>query len=176
MESDADILGKIGDLIRIGLVLSVDLSAGLAVVQIGDITSPPCPWLELAGQFRTWMPPSEGEQVLLLCPEGDIAGGVILRGLFSSSFPPPASDSDHHFEGPDGLTIKLTGNGVEIVAPGNVQITGDVKVAGKITATDIITSDIDVIALVGTPAEVSLVRHMHAAAPTGNAPAANGAP
>lgn len=170
MEDEDDIAGKIGDLIRLGLIVSVDLAEGLAVVQCGEVMSPPCPWMELAGEFRSWRPPSTGEQVLLVCPEGDIAAGVIMRGLFSTAFPAPASDPNHHFHGPDGLTIKLTGDGIEITAPGDVAITGDVKVTGMITATDIITSDIDVIARPGGPREVSLVRHLHASAPTGNAP------
>ncbi|MFA7597667.1 MAG: phage baseplate assembly protein V [Novosphingobium sp.] len=170
MEDEDDLAGKIGDLIRLGLVLSVDLGEGLAVVQCGDVESPPCPWIELAGQFRSWRPPSVGEQVLLVCPEGDIAAGVIVRGLFSDSFPAPAADENHHFHGPDGLTIKLTGDGIEIAAPGDVKITGDVKVTGKITATNIITSDVDVIARPGTARAVSLVRHMHSSAPNDNAP------
>lgn len=170
MEDEEDLAAKIGDMIRLGLITSVDLGAGLAVVQAGDVVSPPCPWTELAGQFRSWRPPSVGEQVLLICPESDIAAGIIIRGLFSDSFSAPASDENHHFHGPDGLTIKLTGSGIEIQAPGDVKITGDVNVTGKITATDIITSDIDVIAKPGTLHEVSLVRHMHASAPNQNIP------
>lgn len=130
MEDEDDIPGKIGDVIRLGLVASVDLGAGLAVVTCGEIDSPPCPWVELAGSFRSWRPPSEGEQVLLVCPEGDIAGGIVLRGLFSNSFPAPASDEDHQLFGPDGLVIKLTGDGIEITAPGDVIVHGDVIADG----------------------------------------------
>lgn len=143
MEDEEDIPGKIGDMIRLGRIASIDLASGLAVVHCGDIESPPCPWTELAGAFRTWCPPSEGEQVLLVCPEGDIAGGVILRGLFSGSFPAPASDADPQLHGPDGLIVKLTGDGIEITAPGNVRIDGDLTVTGTITGeTDVIAAGI----------------------------------
>lgn len=143
MEDEEDIPGKIGDVIRLGRVASVDLAAGLAVVRCGEIESPPCPWTELAGAFRTWCPPTEGEQVLLVCPEGDIGGGVILRGLFSTSFPAPASDDARQLHGPDGLIVKLTGDGIEITAPGKVRIDGDLTVTGTITGeTDVIAAGI----------------------------------
>lgn len=145
MEDD-DINGLIGDLIRIGTVQSVDLAAGLAVVEAGDVVTPPLPWTELAGSFRTWSPPSKGEQVILLCPEGDIEGGVILRGLFSDQFTAPADDADHHIHGADGLIITLTADGLAINAPGdvtvdgNVTITGDLGVVGNVMATEDVTA------------------------------------
>jgi len=162
MEDEDDTHGKIGDLLRLGLVSSVDLSSGTAEVQCGEITSPACPWVELAGNFRTWRPPTVGEQVLLLCPEGDIAGGIILRGLLSTSFPAPASDENHHLIGADGLTIKLTSEGIVIEAPGDVEITGDVKITGNLSVdgdadiTGTATADQDVVG-----GGISLKSHKH---------------
>ncbi|OCC25321.1 hypothetical protein MB02_01210 [Croceicoccus estronivorus] len=130
MEDEDDIPGKIGDVLRLGLIASVDLAQATAVVRCGDIDSPPCPWFELAGQYRSWSPPGEGEQVLLVCPEGDIAHGIVLRGLNSNSFPAPASGQDHELHGPAGLVIRLTGDGIEITAPGNVIVQGDVIADG----------------------------------------------
>lgn len=137
MEDEDDIPGKIGDVIRIGKVASVDLAAGHAVVTSGDIETPPSPWLEYSGNFTTWTPPCEGEQVLLICPEGDIAGAIVVRGLFSDANPAKASDDNHYLHGKDGLIIKLTGAGIEIEAPGKVKITGDVAITGNLTATTI---------------------------------------
>lgn len=134
MQDEDDIPGLIGDLIRIGIIDAVDLDGATATVRAGDVLSPPLPWMEWAGAFRSWAPPTAGEQVLLLCPEGDIAGGVILRGLFSNSFPAPGSGANPEIHGPAGLVITLTGDGVEITAPGGVTITGDVDVTGTITA------------------------------------------
>jgi phage baseplate assembly protein V len=52
---------------------------------------PPIRWIERrAGRTRTWSPPSQGEQVVLLCPGGEIGAAVALRGLFSSACPAPA--------------------------------------------------------------------------------------
>lgn len=146
MEDEDDIPGKIGDLLRLGRIASVDLVAGLAEVECGEVLSPPVPWTELAGAFRTWTPPSEGEQVLLICPEADIAGAFILRGLLSNSFPAPASDENHHLHGADGLTIKLTPDGIVIEAPGAITITGDVSITGNLAVDGdaSVTGDADV--------------------------------
>lgn len=157
MESgEDDIPGLIGDLIRFGMIETVDLDAGTATVMAGDVLSPPLPWTECAGAFRTWLPPSAGEQVMLLCPEGDIAGGVILRGLYSNSFARLGTDANPRIDGPDGLTIILTGDGIQITAPGGITIEGDVDIAGTLTASE------DVIG-----GGISLKSHKHGGVQTG---------
>lgn len=135
MDED-DLPGLLGDLLRFGTVATVDLAAATATVACGDVVSPPLHWLQWAGEFRLWSPPSAGEQVLLICPEGDIAGGVILRGLNSAAFPAPGSDANPQLHGKDGLIITLTGDGLQITAPGGVTIDGDVNVTGTITASE----------------------------------------
>jgi phage baseplate assembly protein gpV len=139
MQDADDIPGLIGDLLRLGTIASVDLAAATATVNSGDVVTPALPWTEMAGAFRSWSPPSVGEQVLLLCPEGDVAGALILRGLYSTAFPAPGTDANPQIHGPDGLVITFTPNGLTIVAPGGVAITGDVTVTGTLTAsTDVI--------------------------------------
>jgi len=133
---ETDTQGLIGDLLRIGTIASVDLADATATVQAGDVASPPLPWMEWAGAFRTWSPPSVGEQVLLICPEGDIAAAVILRGLYSDARPAPASDENPSLHGPGGLVITLTPDGLQITAPGGLSIEGDVSITGTLTASD----------------------------------------
>ena len=185
MRPSDDTSGLIGDLIRIGVIASVDLQDGKAVVRMGEVISPPLPWLELAGQFRTWCPPSENEQVLVLCMEADVAHGVILRGLFSSAFPQPASGLKIHLSTPDGTVIAYDAENhalkidvagaiavtatqgltidADVTITGKVNITGDVAITGEATATvDVKASDI------------SLKNHKHGAVQAG--PAKTGAP
>jgi phage baseplate assembly protein V len=163
MEDDDDMHGLIGDLIRRGTIRSVDLVAGLAVFEAGEIVSPPLPWVEVAaGAFRTWTPPSIGEQVILLCPEADIEGGMILRGLSSNQFPSPDNTADHSIHGADGLVFTLTPAGLRITAPQGVDITADVTITGNVSVTGDITStgnvngDSDVIG-----GGISLKDHIH---------------
>lgn len=159
-----DIPGLIGDLLRIGTIASVDLAGGVATVETGDVTSPPLPWTEQAGAFRTWSPPSDGEQVILLCPEGDIAGGIILRGLFSNSFPAPASDGNQHIHGAGGLVISLTPDGLLITAPGDVTIEGNITVTGDVGVIGTVTATTDVVG-----GGISLKSHTHGGVQSGGA-------
>lgn len=171
MEDEEDINGLIGQLIRKGVIKSVDLAAGLAVIESGEIVSPPLPWVEAyAGLFRSWSPPSEGEQVVLLCPEGDIEGGIILRGLTSDQFPKPSDTADHSIHGADGLIFTLTPAGLQIVAPEGVEITadvtitGNVAVTGDITASGTVTGNADAVG-----GGISLKGHTHSGVAAGTA-------
>lgn len=174
-QADDDIPGLLGDLIRFGTVEAVDLAHGLATVKSGEIVSPPCRWLELAGGFRTWIPPTVGEQVILICPEGDIAGAVILRGIYSDAFPPLATDGRLIFATPDGttieydpathaMTIMLASGSLSITAPEGVAITADVSITGNVTISGTATADEDVFG-----GGVSLKAHKHLGVQAGSA-------
>lgn len=92
----ADSANRTANLIRLGHVAEVDLSAGLARVEFEDgWISDGLPWMTgAAGALRVWSAPSVGEQVSVLSPSGEPAAGFILRGLFSTDFPAPADDAD----------------------------------------------------------------------------------
>jgi phage baseplate assembly protein V len=177
MEDEEDINGLIGQLIRKGVIQSVDLAAGRAVIEVGEIVSPPLPWVEaFAGLFRSWSPPSEGEQAILLCPEGDIEGAIILRGLTSDQFPKPSDTADHSIHGAEGLIFTLTPAGLQIVAPqgveitadvtitGNVAVTGDIGVTGDVSASGTVTGDTDAVG-----GGISLKNHTHSGVAAGTA-------
>ncbi|GGZ32006.1 baseplate assembly protein [Asticcacaulis endophyticus] len=178
MRYNDDIPGLIGDVIRKGIIDTVDLNTGTATVKVGDITSPALPWCECAGSVSTWCPPSEGESVILLCMEGDIESAVILRGLFTTANPPPVTGARVHIKMPNGttfdynyeanvLTLDLTGKAV-IIAPEGVEIEGPVKVTGPIDATGKITSEDDVLA-----GAISLKSHKHGSVSAGVAKTGN---
>lgn len=151
MNSAAELFRLISNLIRIGTVSAVDLQARPAKVRVasGDLETNWLPWLELrAGRTRTWNPPTEGEQVIVFCPDGDPAGGVVLAGLNSEGIPAPSdSAAEHVTDYPDGARItydhqagRLTAVGItaayieasesatikcpEIILDGNVTVTG----------------------------------------------------
>ncbi|KVO50046.1 phage baseplate assembly protein V [Burkholderia stagnalis] len=129
--------------VRKGSILAVDHAAALCRVAVGDpdddadsLQTNWIPWIACAaGTTRDWLPPTPGEQVVLLCPMGDPAQGVALRGLFSDAAPAPASSADTHTRVyPDGavvtydhaahaLTAELpAGATVRVVAPGSVTV------------------------------------------------------
>ncbi len=145
------------ELVRIGTVESVDLAAATCTVSVGDIVTPEIAWMEgRLGATRIWSPPTVGEQVLLICPEGELGLALALRGIPSDAFPPAgdsleelilfadgariAYDPEGHIltaQLPAGSTAIVTADTIEI--HGNVEITGDVAVTGTLDAqTDVI--------------------------------------
>lgn len=80
-----------GMMIRTGTVAAVDLAARRVRFTSGGITTDWLPWLERraggGAGGRTWWPPVQGEQGLMLAPGGDLARAVILPGMFSDAMP-----------------------------------------------------------------------------------------
>lgn len=172
MRTPEDMQPAGGELLRFGTIAQVDLGEGKCTVTVGDLTSGPVRWFEhRAGDTRSWSPPSVGEQVMLICPEGEIEAGIAFRGVFSSAFAPPgdslrellqfkdgavlAYDPEGHVLDallPDGATLNIVATGgVTIDASGGgVAIVGDVTVEGTVTASDDVVAD-----------GVSLKSHVH---------------
>lgn len=144
MADPVDIPRLIGDLIREGVVIA--RAGALCRVAIGDIETPDIPWLAgRAGSAKIWSPPSVGEQVLVLCGEGDIGRAIVLPGLFSDARPAPANDESFHVKFDDGCWIGYDpakgeamvalGDGTSFkVMPGKVRIDADLEVTGTVTA------------------------------------------
>lgn len=162
-----DIPVDVSDLIRLGTIASVDLAAARCVVTYGsdedDATTPPIRWLAArAGATRIWSPPSVGEQVLLLVPDGQIAAAVALCGLVQDAFPAAGSDLTEILMFDDGARISydpvghalqalLPGEGTaEIDAPGGLTIRGDVTIEGLVSVSQDVVAD-----------GVSLKAHLH---------------
>lgn len=147
-----DLPGTIGDLLRFGVVQSVDLATGYAVVRTGDVITPPLRWGTKAGGFSDWCPPSAGEQVLLACPEGDIEAAIILCSINSNANPPAGSTLSRVWKMPDGTTITydavdhklslmLAAGSLEVTAPSGITLTADITVNGKVTVSGDLTAN-----------------------------------
>lgn len=159
MTEQEDIPADVSDLIRIGTITSVDLAAKRCTVTYGDdedgeAETPPVRWLAArAGRTKVSSPPSIGEQVVLLCPDGQIAAGVALLGLEQDSFPLPIAKADETImEYPDGaligydaethaLTAILPAGGTAMIdAAGGITLRGNVTVEGTVTVSDDVTA------------------------------------
>lgn len=171
-----DIPARVGELIRLGTVAEVDLAAARCRVAYGDpdddgdeATSPWIPWLmPRSGQTRVWSPPSEGEQVLLLVPDGQIGNAVALPGITRDDFPPAGSSATGVIEFADGARISYdpeghalvaelpAGGTAEISAPGGIILRGDVTIEGALSVSETVTAEGDV-----TGQGVSLKNHTH---------------
>ncbi len=172
---------QINNALREGVVTEVDHGRALCRVRSGEVHTNFIPWLSLAGNVIAWAPPSVGEQVLILCSDGDLANAVAVRGLYSEQFPAPANaadvtvirfgdgavvsyDSAAHVlsaELPAGGSMHITADGgLTISGPvtidGATEITGNVKITGKAEVTE------DVVG-----GGVSLKSHKHSAVQSG---------
>src|SRR3546814_17414946 len=77
-----------GEVLRLGTIASVDHANATCTVKSGDIVTGELPWVaQRAGRIRHWCPPTEGEQCLLLCPEGAIENGLVIVWLYSDACP-----------------------------------------------------------------------------------------
>ena len=149
----AELNRRMANLFRPGLVAAVDHQRARVRVQSGELLTAWLPWLtQRAGDDRDWWPLEVGEQVLILCPNGDPAQGWVLGSSYTQSRPAPSADPDkrrgtfadgaayeydrkrHHFDIhlPAGATVTF-------LADGGFTLTGDVQVNGSITATGDIT-------------------------------------
>jgi len=130
-EQLAEAFRLISNLIRIGSVASVDLSARPAKVRVttGGLQTDWLPWVEArAGTTKTWSPPSVGERVVVLSPDGDLAAGVALAGINCDAQPAPSSKaSEHVIVFPDGARIVYDHDASALTATGITTLSAEVS-------------------------------------------------
>lgn len=95
------------NLIRVGTVHVVDHAQARCRVTSGGLLTGWLPWFShRAGLTSDWEPPDVGEQCLIFSPSGEVAGGFVLLGIYSSAMPAPSNNQDEHVrEYPDGARI-----------------------------------------------------------------------
>lgn len=176
MRQQEDIPADLSELIRIGAVASVDLATGRCTVRYGNpdeedggAVTPPIRWLAMrAGATRAWSPPSIGEQAIVLAPDGQLAGGIALLGIYSDARPAPGNTLAELIEYADGarigydpeahaLTAILPAAGTATIdAAGGITLRGPVTIEGDLSITGDASADGDVKA-----GSISLRGHHH---------------
>ncbi|WP_186367694.1 phage baseplate assembly protein V [Yersinia sp. KBS0713] len=125
--TNAEIYRLIMNLIRFGIVEQVNLTLDppKARVRCGELLTDWLPWsVRRAGTAKTWWPPTEGEQVIILAAGGELSAGVIIASLYQKSAPTPLNTANtQHATYPDGAVIEYNAD------------TGALKASGIKTAT-----------------------------------------
>lgn len=129
----ADLERRLANVVRYGTITEVDAANARAKVTFGGETT--SAWLQFstsrAGGARVWSPPVPGEQVVVFSPMGDTAQGVIMGSLPNNAFPPPSGDGGtYQIDLPGGVSISVAGGAINISAPGNITVNGDVIANG----------------------------------------------
>lgn len=107
--------------LMIGTVERIDAGAARARVDFGGgLVAPDLAVGQLrAGPMSFWWMPQTGEQVLVGCPSGDVAQGVILCSIFAGNA--PSADIGTPVIDLAGATLKIIGS---------IEATGDVVASG----------------------------------------------
>lgn len=141
-----EIKRRFSNLVLPGVVAAVDYEKARAKVNAAGAKTPWLPWLtQRAGQDVTWWAPDIGEQVVVLCIDGEPANGFVLPGaLYSNQHPANANNGDvARFIFGDGAVIEYdrknhsylidTPGEVAVRAGGNAEVEagGDVNVTAE---------------------------------------------
>ncbi|QTI81495.1 phage baseplate assembly protein V (plasmid) [Roseomonas marmotae] len=125
--------------IRLGVVSALDEANARVRVKAAGYETDWLPWLTArAGATRSWSAPRPGEQVVLLCPYGDPAQGVVLPGIYQNDHPAPAASKDiEAVVFPDGTRCEYdsSANKLQIDVAGAAQVIVNCKQATLNTET-----------------------------------------
>jgi phage baseplate assembly protein V len=102
----ADLKRRQSNYVRPGVVMSFDPKTNSIVANIGDATTPvpthAVPLFTHAGSGKSWRPMKAGQQVILLCPDGDLSNAVALPGGFHDQNPAPSQSAAEDIEAQRG--------------------------------------------------------------------------
>lgn len=135
-----DLKRQVANLLRVGIIAAVDHARTPPLVRVkltDSATTDWRPYFELrAGDTGSWNPPTVGECVMLLSPNGLTEGGFALAGVPTTSHPTPSSDRNKTVtKYPDGAVfeydhdthaLKITlpeGGTADVDVPDSIKVT-----------------------------------------------------
>jgi phage baseplate assembly protein V len=161
MRTPEDIATDPDALIRVATVASVDLAQGTCTVMLDatdGVETHGLRWVHpRMGETKVWCPPTVGEQVLVLCPGGEIGAALVLGGIHSNANPPPIDEPVPLIRFSDGaslsydpqaheLLLQLPGGATTVlVSDGGIDLVGDVAITGDCAVSGTLTAQNDVI-------------------------------
>lgn len=125
---NAEAARLISQLVMIGVVRALDEANALVRVDVDGLITGWIPFT--AGRAgpgaREWSAPDVGEQVVVVCPYGDPAQGVVIGSIYRDKYPAPTSaKTAHRVEYPDGAFVQYdsAGKSYEVDVPAGGSIT-----------------------------------------------------
>ncbi len=123
---------RLANVAQMGVVEEVNYAnPPRARVRIGDLLTG---WLRMgtarAGDAHESWGYSLGEEVLVVATSGDLRQGVIVCALANGGNVANASEGTYRASYPGGVTIEIADGAINITAPGNINVNGDVIADG----------------------------------------------
>jgi phage baseplate assembly protein V len=139
LNTHSELMRLICNLVRIGQVFAIDTErARLRVRDGAGFESAWLPWgVARAGEDITWRPYSVGEQVVIVCPNGDPAQAIVLCSLYSNAGQNPKHglDKTTHAFSDGGFFQYDTATGTLTIHCSKIKINADIEVNGQIEST-----------------------------------------
>lgn len=102
---------RLANTVRLGRVIEVDAGRGLVRLQVNELETDWLPWTTQAGEINVFVPPSVGQQMMLVSPSGEPGQGWAVPAGFSNQFAQPHDQAGE---------MKVTHGGVSIFSDGDV--------------------------------------------------------
>jgi len=101
---------RLANMVRMGRVVRVDAARGLVKLDVAGLETDWLPWMTQAGEINVFVPPSEGQQMMLISPSGEPGQGWAAPAGFSTQFAQPHNQAGE---------MKTVHGAVEIFSDGN---------------------------------------------------------
>lgn len=115
-----DLERRVKGMCRYGTVENVDPSAGTVRLKFGEDSdgnpylSAPIPYAQTAGALKVHNPPSPGQQMVAISPDGDLKQAVAQPMGFSDENGSPSSAGDMHVLTFGDVTAQLSSSGFSV--------------------------------------------------------------
>jgi len=131
----AEVERRLAGMVRHGKVHSVDAAAGTIRLRIGGtdakpFLSPSVPYAQIAGGLKAHTPPTVGQQMTLICPDGNVRMGVALPMTWSNANASPSASGEENVVTFGSMRIELRGDEIVISGP-KVRIDADIEANGS---------------------------------------------
>jgi hypothetical protein len=108
---------------RQGTVASVDAASRTVRLKLGEnengpYLSAPIPYVQTGGALKIHNPPSVGQQMAAMSPDGDLRNAVAMPLGFSDANPSPSGAGDQHVMTFGSVTVRLSSDGFSITVGG----------------------------------------------------------
>lgn len=118
-----DIDRRMDSTMRHGKVTDVDTKKQLARIEIGENDGKPLksawiPYGQVAGAYKSHSPPSKGQQMTLLAPNGEVRQGILMPMTWSDDNKSPSDKEDEYVDTFGKLKIVKKGDSYDLEVDG----------------------------------------------------------